>query len=586
MGKKGLRRFTIGALLMLGSISTAASTSSAGDNVGISDQDDVVTITPSPSAASIMMTASPTSVTSPTPSPVAAQTPAPASANSDAAPTSGSDTPSLNDPIPKPECNASIPVTMRYSSTTKRLYLEKLENGTRGGCVMLEQIWMARGGGEPEGVKAPLYAVDSDGAVSANATGIWLLTEDLYVKDGITLKLWGSVAGGDTDELRLKSAPAVDGGNATVINLRGHGGNIDILHTKVVSWDTEANDYDMNESDGRSYISVVSEKLSDPVQTCDGNAKNEMGEARMDIVSSEVGYLGYKNSESYGLTWKVRGFCKDKSNPEIFDDVNVYGNIYDSEIHHNHYGMYTFGHERGDWRRNMMHSNTGYGFDPHDDSDFLTIHDNTVYDNGWHGIIASKRCNNVSIQGNEVYGGGDTSAGIFLHRSSDFAVVKDNYCHHNGDAGMAMLESSDSLISDNVFEANKYGVRMSVGCTNNTVSNNAFSDTLQYALYTYEGSDAPDVQPTGYSQNNVWKANSITGGPQPMKFKESDGNQLIDNVFTNPGIMEFASTTDNVVTGNIGFDEATEIKVSAPVCFISTDEASLVTQEVLDACTE
>lgn len=25
-----------------------------------------------------------------------------------------------------------------------------------------------------------------------------------------------------------------------------------------------------------------------------------------DIVSSEVGYLGYKNSESYGLTWKVR----------------------------------------------------------------------------------------------------------------------------------------------------------------------------------------------------------------------------------------------------------------------------------------
>lgn len=46
-------------------------------------------------------------------------------------------------------------------------------------------------------------------------------------------QLWGSAAGGDTDELRLKSAPAVDGGNATVINLRGHGGNIDILHTKV-----------------------------------------------------------------------------------------------------------------------------------------------------------------------------------------------------------------------------------------------------------------------------------------------------------------------------------------------------------------
>ena len=45
-----------------------------------------------------------------------------------------------------------------------------------------------------------------------------------------------------------------------------------------------------------------------------------------------------------------------------------------------------------------MHDNSGYGFDPHDDSDFLTIHDNEVYDNVLHGIIASRRCNGVSIQ--------------------------------------------------------------------------------------------------------------------------------------------------------------------------------------------
>ena len=95
---------------------------------------------------------------------------------------------------------------------------------------------------------------------------------------------------------------------------------------------------------------------------------------------------------------QVRGFCKDLSNPEVFDDVNVYGNIYDSDIHHNHFGMYTYGHQQGDWRRNKMHDNTAYGFDPHDDSDLLTIHDNEVYDNVKHGIIASKRCNGVSIQ--------------------------------------------------------------------------------------------------------------------------------------------------------------------------------------------
>ena len=31
-----------------------------------------------------------------------------------------------------------------------------------------------------------------------------------------------------------------------------------------------------------------------------------MGEARMDIEDSEMAYLGYFGSESYGLTWKAR----------------------------------------------------------------------------------------------------------------------------------------------------------------------------------------------------------------------------------------------------------------------------------------
>lgn len=30
-----------------------------------------------------------------------------------------------------------------------------------------------------------------------------------------------------------------------------------------------------------------------------------------DIINSEMGYLGFDDSESYGLTWKVRGFCSD-----------------------------------------------------------------------------------------------------------------------------------------------------------------------------------------------------------------------------------------------------------------------------------
>lgn len=41
---------------------------------------------------------------------------------------------------------------------------------------------------------------------------------------------------------------------------------------------------------------------------------------------------------------------------------------------------------------------------------------------------------------------------------------------------MALLESSYAEVSDNVFEDNKYGVRVSVGCADNVFTNNHFED--------------------------------------------------------------------------------------------------------------
>lgn len=66
-------------------------------------------------------------------------------------------------------------------------------------------------------------------------------------------------------------------------------------------------DYHQPESEfqPRSYISAISEIVLDESETCDGRAKQTMGEARMDIVSSEMAYLGYQDSEAYGLSWKV-----------------------------------------------------------------------------------------------------------------------------------------------------------------------------------------------------------------------------------------------------------------------------------------
>ncbi|CAN0504450.1 unnamed protein product, partial [Scytosiphon promiscuus] len=93
-------------------------------------------------------------------------------------------TASKNKAIAKPSCKSSTKVSIRYSSTSKRLYLESADGKTRGGCVTLEDIWKDLDG------SAPLYAVRSgSGEVSSSITGTWLLTESLYVEDGITLKV-------------------------------------------------------------------------------------------------------------------------------------------------------------------------------------------------------------------------------------------------------------------------------------------------------------------------------------------------------------------------------------------------------------
>ncbi|CAN0131513.1 unnamed protein product, partial [Scytosiphon promiscuus] len=153
----------------------------------------------------------------------------------------------------------------------------------------------------------------------------------------------------------------------------------------------------------------------------------------------------------------------------------VRGDIYKSKIYGMYYGHYTYGHEGGTWTYNEMYDNVQYGFDPHDDSDNLEIAYNKVWGNGNHGIIASKRCNNVHIHNNEVWDGGEDAVGIFLHRSSDHADVHDNYVHDMQDAGMALMESMNAHVYDNVFENVQYGVRLSLGCTNNLIEYNTFS---------------------------------------------------------------------------------------------------------------
>ena len=399
--------------------------------------------------------------------------------------------------------------TFRYASSSNRIYVEN------GGTATLSQIKAAL-------PSAPLDALGS---------GVWLLRANLQVEDGSIVQLHGTVIGGDVNELRLKSD---SGGFVTVTADQGA---LSIRSTKITSWDASANGPDLAHDGGRAYIRVRSRLASDGVTAL---------ESRMDIHDSEIAYLGYNASESYGLVWKVVG-----SGAGLYDKVNVYGDIVNSQIHHNYFGIYTYGHEAGNWLDNHVHHNVKYGIDPHDDSDNLVIENNDVHDNGNHGIIASQRCNNVTIRGNRSYA--NTGNGIMLHRSSNDALVEDNDSYLNTDSGVALFASSRIVVRNNRLLDNKAtGIRFSVGAADNTVESNEIANSGKYGVYLYKGSDAPNAGDDGRPKRNVLRNNIIRGSiVDAVNLGDADANTFSGNSFSaNAGVIRFKRGRDNAVSGN------------------------------------
>ncbi|MEK7153377.1 MAG: right-handed parallel beta-helix repeat-containing protein, partial [Patescibacteria group bacterium] len=221
---------------------------------------------------------------------------------------------------------------------------------------------------------APLDLVDS-----SNKT--WYLRSNLVIEKGAKLVLHGSAIGGDVNELRLKSNN--DSSATSIVWVRAQWGTIDIANTKITSWDAVANGPDTEYSAyKRAFIRVRSFLESDGLTA---------RESRMDIRASEIAYLGYYAAESYGLVWKVSGTTAGR-----FDKVNVYGDVTDSHLHHNYFGMYTYGAYGMQITGNEVNNSVQYGIDPHDDSDYLTIENNNSHDNGTHGIICSQRCDHLT----------------------------------------------------------------------------------------------------------------------------------------------------------------------------------------------
>jgi mannuronan 5-epimerase len=298
-------------------------------------------------------------------------------------------------------------------------------------------------------------------------TGIWILNANMRVEDGAKLYVNSS----DTSWLKINSAD----GSAYYIEVQG---SMQINSTKITGWDTQRNTYAETDARGnhpRSFIKV--NEGSSP-------------QAKTDITNSEIAYLGYNQSRSFGLSYYSG------------TDSIIKGN----KIHNLWFGFYSANYESRVFNltieNNYFYNNSLYGIDPHSGTHHLAIRNNTVFDNGKHGIICSQHCHDVIIENNRVFSNHDR--GIMLDENVTRSVIKNNIINDNAVQIAIHNISNFNQIYGNRMNGGEIGIEISDGSTNNIVSDNEISSVV-YGIYMPEA---------GYS--NTIESNNITNSSTPI----------------------------------------------------------------------
>lgn len=267
-------------------------------------------------------------------------------------------------------------------------------------------------------------AVADPNWVTGDGNGTVLLLAALLQDTGTLLR----IAAPEVSEVRLASLPGVFmGGTSSVATIEG---------VSVRSWLPDKATPDTSTIDDRPFILYE-----------DGS--------RLDIIRSEISYLGNDRVTAYGLSWRQGGTT---------------GTLIESDIHHNFFGAYT--HEARDmvFRGNRVHHNTFYGLDPHDYSTGLVVEDNAVWANGSHGIIFSRGVVDSVVRRN--YSHNNAGNGIMMDLGSDRNTVQANRVENNHKDGIVIQGSSDLLVTDNLVRNNRQGIRSTKASLRNSFAGN------------------------------------------------------------------------------------------------------------------
>jgi mannuronan 5-epimerase len=430
-------------------------------------------------------------------------------------------------------CNSPV----RYASTSDTVYVS-------GGTAVdtLTEIKAAC-------PSAPLTQV---------SPGVWDLNADLVLQGGATLTLDRA---GDVQTLHLQSLPS---GLATDVSaLTAQYGQINITGVTVTSWTGTGPDTDYTVpaggTRGRAFIRALS--------VMEGSTPRK---STMNIVDSDLGYLGYNGAEAYGVAYKARGCGIDAQN--ICAVLDVGGKETGSRFHDNFMGTYTWGAQDILFDRNTYSKNKSYGLDPHDDSDYLTITNNVFSENSNHGLICSQRCDHLIIKNNKALNNGHTPYvgpgdddpsdnqvhGIMLHRGITDTVVEDNDVRGqvNG-GGIVVFDSIGNTVRGNRVDGNKYGLRFSVGTRDLVVADNTVINSTGNALSTFKGTDSPVYTGTsGRPSGITFTGNTFDGaGLELFKVQDSDSFTFTGGSIT-PGAPargpKFERSAKNIYDRSVG----------------------------------
>jgi poly(beta-D-mannuronate) C5 epimerase len=375
----------------------------------------------------------------------------------------------------------------------------------------------------------PLQLVDP-------AHKVWLLNKPLVLADGAQLVLHGSAAGGDVDELRLRSDNQP---GAAVASISADWGSIEIHNTRVNGWDTVHGEPDAEYGQyGRAFLRARSRLATDGVRRF---------ESRMDIADSELAYLGSAAPESFGLVWKVVS-----SDNYVFDLVHVHGSLLRSRIHHNYFGAYSFGAHNLVWRGNQVYQNVLYGLAPHNHSDGIVIEDNDIHDNGAHGVMLYNQCDHALIRNNRLWA--NAKNGIVLRRGSNWATLEGNRAFANGDSGIALFASDGSTLRKNVLLRNgRSGVQLSSGTSDAVVEDNELGYNGGAALYVHRSSEKPEEGDDARPARNLFAGNVVYGSAAAVRVADGDRNRFERNLLQANGTgFEFSvATSDTVGADNV-----------------------------------